>query len=124
MCLFFCVLLQLSKFSSDVQPTGRTADRERTAAAATAVVMMPRRCCFTASQTTIWLPLQPCLQSFQCFYSLRVMRHRLEGLHSYKSLLLVCFFFFNNNHVKLLQLAHSSKYTEKDVEGKDEGLGD
>lgn len=32
--------------------------------------------------------------------------------------------FFNNNHIKLLQLAHSYKYTKTDVEGEEEELRD
>lgn len=50
--VFLLHLLQLPKFSFNVHPAGGTTDIERTAVVATAVIMMPRLCCFTASLTT------------------------------------------------------------------------
>lgn len=57
-----------------------------------AVVITPPSCCFIASQTTKSSLLQPWLQSFPCPYTPGVMRDPLEGRHSCKSPLLVCFF--------------------------------
>lgn len=39
--MFLLHLLQLPEFSFHVHPAGGTADRERTAVVATAVIMMP-----------------------------------------------------------------------------------
>lgn len=117
LCMFFCVVLQLSKFSSDVHPTGKQQTGRGQLLLPLLLLWCPHLAASQHHRQQCGSHCSPDCNHFNVrilsvWWGI-VWRVSILANHCRLSV-------FNNNHIKLWQLAHSYKYTERDVEGEEE----